>query len=477
MKRQLTLRVGISWALLTLGLAITLQARAQALPPVVADGLKAAGIPLDAASVYVQKIGTNEVAVAHQSDAVFNPASVMKLPTTLAALELLGPAHTFTTQVFVTAEPVKGKLEGDLYFKGGGDPKLTIERYWLLLKTLRERGLASLHGDVVIDRRAFASAPFDAARFDGEPLKAHNVGPDALLLNLKAVRFFFVPRDDRVLLYSEPALPGITIQNEVKLVSGGCGDWRERLTRSVQQKGDRITIQFRGNYAASCGEGAWNLSLFDADLYSQQLFRSVWTELGGFHKGGFRAGSVPADARLFATFQSPALADIVRDINKFSNNVMARQVFLALSAGEANGASTEASDRMIRAWLKARGIEAPEIVFENGSGLSRRERMSTRTTVAVLQQAWRSPVLGDFLASLPLVGSDGTMRKRLATDGGLGYAHIKGGTLNGVRAIAGYVLDRSGQRWAVAFTVNHPNAANLQAVQDGLLDWVYRGRG
>lgn len=456
----------VSWAVI---------GQANPLPDSILASLKAQGIPADAVAAYVQRVGTNHVLASHNADVAMNPASVMKLPTTLAALELLGPAHTYRTDVLVTGALVGGKLDGDLYFRGGGDPKLNYERFWLLLKHLRERGIRSIHGDVVIDRSAYVAAPHDPAKFDGEPLKAHNVGPDPLLINLKAVRFFFTPRDNAVHIYAEPALLGIRIQNDVKLSTGVCGDWRDKLTRTVEQHADVITIRFSGNYAQACNEGTWNMSLYDGNGYALQIFRALWIEAGGLHKGGVRAGRVPTDARLVYSFYSPPLSDIVRDVNKFSNNVMARQVFLSLSASEPQGASAEASERMIKAWLRSRGIDAAQMVFENGSGLSRRERMSAKNTVEVLQWAWKSPVLGDFLASLPLVGSDGTMRKRAATDGGLGYAHIKGGTLTGVRAIAGYVLDKNGQRWAVALIVNHSNAANLQSVQDAFLHWVWAG--
>jgi serine-type D-Ala-D-Ala carboxypeptidase/endopeptidase (penicillin-binding protein 4) len=466
------------WArVLTLLLAFN--SVAQGVPSPVAEGLRAAGIPLEAASIVVQRVGAGpgaDIVLSHQPDAPMNPASVMKLPTTLAALELLGPAYTFKTQISLKGTLVNGKLEGDVHVRAGGDPKLNHERLWLMMRALRDRGLRSIHGDIVIDRGVFALSAFDPAKFDGEPLKAHNVGPDAFLVNLKAVRFIFVPREERVHIHAEPALPGLRIENEVRLTTGGCGDWRERMTRSIEAKGESVRVTFRGGYPLACGEGAWNMSLLTPEGYTAQALRGMWTDVGGLHKGEIRSGAVPGDAQWFMTMQSPPLAEIVRDVNKYSNNVMARQLFLALSMEQPGKASIEASERVMRTWLTAKGIEAPEFVVENGSGLSRKERMSARTTVQILQAAWRSPVLGDFLASLPLMGSDGTMRKRAATDGALGYAHIKGGTINGVRSIAGYVLDRQGQRWAVAFHVNHPNAANLQAVQDALLQWVYSGR-
>jgi D-alanyl-D-alanine carboxypeptidase/D-alanyl-D-alanine-endopeptidase (penicillin-binding protein 4) len=208
------------------------------------------------------------------------------------------------------------------------------------------------------------------------------------------------------------------------------------------------------------------------------VFLQLWAELGGTLTGGVRDGTVPADARAVAVSPSPTLAEAVRDINKFSNNVMARQLFLTLGmeAGR-RPASADDADAAIRSWLDARGLGIPELVLENGSGLSRRERISAEGLGRVLQAAWRSSVMPELMASLPVTATDGTMRKRLKQNGVAGQAHIKTGSLEGVRSIAGYVLDKSGRRWIVVFFVNHAHAGAAQPAQDALLEWVYAGRG
>jgi D-alanyl-D-alanine carboxypeptidase/D-alanyl-D-alanine-endopeptidase (penicillin-binding protein 4) len=168
---------------------------------------------------------------------------------------------------------------------------------------------------------------------------------------------------------------------------------------------------------------------------------------------------------------------VVRDINKFSNNVMARQLFLTLGMESGKRpAAAEDADAAIRAWLDNRGIAIPELVLENGSGLSRRERISAEGLGHALQAAWKSAVMPELIASLPVTATDGTMKRRLKQNGVAGQAHIKTGSLEGVRAIAGYVLDRNGRRWTVVFFVNHASAAGAQAAQDALLEWVYAGK-
>ena len=174
--------------------------------------------------------------------------------------------------------------------------------------------------------------------------------------------------------------------------------------------------------------------------------------------------------------ESGPLAEIVRDINKFSNNVMARQLYLTLAA-ELGGAPARGENayHAIRRWLASKQISAPEFFMENGSGLSRAERMSAASLAALLQAAWTSPVMPEFIASLPVVAADGTMKKRLRGERVAGNAHIKTGLLNDARAIAGYVLDRRGRRHVVVMIVNHPKAPESQAALDALLAWVYEG--
>jgi len=172
--------------------------------------------------------------------------------------------------------------------------------------------------------------------------------------------------------------------------------------------------------------------------------------------------------------ESPALAQVVRDMNKFSNNVMARQLFLTLGAeGAGEPATPEKADRVIREWLAGKGLSVPELILENGSGLSRSERISARNLGLLLLSSFRSPVMPELIASLPLAAVDGTMKKRLSDADVAGQAHIKTGSLTGVRSIAGYVLDAQGRRLVVVSMVNHPNAGNAQAAQDALLAWIY----
>ncbi len=462
------------------GLAVFAKAETT-LPPAVAKALAAAQIPVSAVGVVVQDAGSSVARLEVNAGQAMNPASTMKLVTTLAALELLGPAYTWKTTAWSSAPLDNGVLAGDLVLRGGADPRLTFEQFWLLLRQVRARGVRQIAGDLVLDRGLIAAAEADS-HFDDKPLRPYNVGPDALLLNFKAVRLRLVPDTEKqaVLALPEPEPVNLDITNLIKLRAGngGCGDWKEGLRADLTQHANRWRLVLTGSYPAACGEKIWNHGLLPHPAYVYGVFEQLWRELGGSLKGDVRDGPVPADARQLAEIESPTLAEIVRDINKFSNNVMARQLFLTLGIESGRKpARTEDADAAVRGWLESRSLRFPELVLDNGSGLSRRERIAAGNLARLLAAAWQSPLMPEFIASLPLNAVDGTMKKRLNGNGITGRAHIKTGTLEGVKTIAGYVLDRNGRQQIVVFLVNHANAGAAQAAQDALLTWVYEAAG
>jgi D-alanyl-D-alanine carboxypeptidase/D-alanyl-D-alanine-endopeptidase (penicillin-binding protein 4) len=445
---------------------------ARELPRTVLDALAAAHVPPDAVGAVVEAAAGGAPLVAQRDSVPMNPASVMKLVTSYAALDLLGPAFTFRTDVLVSGELDNGVLDGDLVLRGGGDPELTYERLWQVAHQLRARGLREIRGDVIVDRRYFAPASYDTAAFDSEPRRAYNVPPDALLVNFGAIDFTFLPSEGAVRVVGEPDLPNVEITSRIHPVPGPCGAWRRGLKYEVVQNGLIGTVAFSGTYPAECGEKSWPLAIFDGARMRESMWRWVWSEAGGRFTGKVRDAATPPGARLFYRRESGPLADLLRDMNKFSNNVMARHIFLAFSAEHTGGAgTTAASAAIVREWLAAKGIPAAGLALENGSGLSRDERASADTLAALLRSAWASGAMPELAASLPIFAVDGTFGTRPA-DAAAGRAHVKGGTLTGVQSMAGYAVDRAGRWWIVVMMVNHPNANGAQPALDALLEWV-----
>jgi D-alanyl-D-alanine carboxypeptidase/D-alanyl-D-alanine-endopeptidase (penicillin-binding protein 4) len=440
------------------------------LPQPVLRALKTAGIPTSSVGAVVQEVSSGRSELVHEARDSMNPASVMKLVTTYSALELLGPAYRWKTEAYIDGN--------DVVLKGYGDPKLNLESFWMLLRALRGRGLRDIRGDLVLDRSYFG--PVADGRIDDDAFRPYNVAPDALLVNFKSLRFTFLPSDTGVRVFAEPALPGLELVNSLKLAEGGCPEgkaFRSLIQADFRSKPPRAS--FTGAYPLSCGEKELNVALYEPQEYVAAMVKQLWAAMGGTWAGVVRQGSASPAARLTYVHESEPLAEIVRDINKFSNNVMARQLYLTLAA-EMGGAPArpELALVAIRQLLVQRGIKAPELVMENGSGLSRLERASAATIAAVLQAAWKSAIMPEFVSSLPVVAADGTMKKRLLGAGVAGQAHIKTGLLQDARCIAGYVLDRHGQRHLVVMLINHPRAsAEGEPALNAMLEWVYEGAG
>lgn len=463
----------IAALLILLPLSVIAQPSAS-LPEPVARALTQAGIPESAVGVYVHEIGAAQPVIAVGADRALNPASSMKLVTTYAGLELLGPAYRWNTEILTGGMLAQDVLTGNLYLKGSGDPKITLEDFWLMLRSLRAHGVREIHGDLVLDSSLFAEEPHDPARFDDKPTQPYNTGSSAVLVNFKAIGLQFIPdpasRSVRIVV--EPPLPQVQVTNQLKLTDGACGDWYNRMRPAVQGDADAARYSFTGSYALSCGKQGYSASVLGHRQYVGALFTYLWRELGGTFTGTVRESATPPQARLLVTAPSESLAETVRDINKYSNNVMARQLYLTLGSNGIPATSASAL-AAIRNWLSVKNLEMPELVMENGSGLSRIERISARHLGELLRGAFNSPVMPELMASLPVAAVDGTMRRRLKNARIAGQAHIKTGSLSGVRSIAGYVLDAQGNRVVVVFLINHANAFNAQPAMDALLAWTH----
>ncbi len=457
-------------ALLT---ALATPAWSQPLPATIKEALKTAGVPESAIGIMVMEPGGRTL-LAHNADGAMNPASVMKLVTTTAALDILGPSFTWRTEMHAQGRlESTGRLEGDLVLKGSGDPRLTMETFWMLLRDVRARGVRDVSGDFVIDRTRFAIQELDPASFDGEPTRPYNVGPDAALVNFKAVRLTFVPdaQTRSVRIYPEPPLPELRIVNNLGVSDAPCDGWPEKPEADFATS----TFVFNGIYPLACGEKSKHFSLLPPLEYTRALFDHLWRGLGGTFSGRVREGSVATGSTPLASIESATLVELVRDINKNSNNVMARQLYLGLSAANGASATPQQSRAVIDQWLTSRSLPMPELVIENGAGLSRVERIAPRNLARLLAYAWQSPYGPELASSLPIAGVDGTLKRRF-NDGSAvsGRAHLKTGYLENVRAIAGYVHGSGGRTLVVVSIINHANSRNAPGVQEAVVEWAFR---
>jgi len=444
------------------------------------------GLDASQVSVYVRHVEADEPLLAVNPTTPRVPASVIKLLTTIAGLDLLGSTYRWQTDVYTVGEIRNGQLRGDLYLKGFADPYLSPEAFVGLLRTVRIKGVQHVSGDIVFDYGYLAPPEQARGDFDGAEGSAYNALPVALSVNRQVteVRLFADRAQQRVGVYTEPPLSGVVIANQAQLVEAPC---RARDHRPLVQFIEATetagpTLRIAGTFASACPEESVTELILTPEQHAAAAFDALWRELGGTVGGSLRLGTVPRGATLLHRALSPPLGIVIRDINKNSNNLMARTLFLTLGAQRAGAPGTlEKSRATIAAWLSARGFTFPSLFVDNGSGLSRQTRIAAGDLGTLLVWSWHQPWMPDLLSSMAIAGVDGTVRRRLRQEPVAGRAQLKTGTVRDASCIAGYVLDRNDQRWVVVVFVNAKEPGQQlgawrgHAVQHEILRWVYRG--
>lgn len=475
------------------GCAATRPTGLSELPGPVAEALQCARLPVEALGAVVEPLdaGAAHGALALQAERSMQPASIMKLVTSAVALEQLGPNHRGYTEL-LTAAPQQGeRLQGELWLRGGADPELGLPELWQLLAELRWQGVQEIAGDIVLDRSLFHPARMDIGLppFDEAPEFPYNMVPDALQLAGNLVTLELQSDALRVEARLMPPLAGVEIDNQLGLNERACrawdDDWRTPVAETLAD--GRVRLRLQGSYPRQCQQRR-ALQLFDRDQQAERQLRLVWESLGGRWSGRLRSGSTPADARRVARHEARPWGELIRPLNKQSDNVLARLLFLSLGvaerAAQATAQATPATepiatatlaDRAVRRWFAAHHIDSSGLVMDNGSGLSRSERISARQMAAVLRVALNGPLAPELMMSLPIAGVDGTMRNRLKSSPAAGRARLKTGYLRNVNSVAGVVPDRDGRPWVVVAMLNDEGAARGRPVLDALVDWVAEG--
>jgi D-alanyl-D-alanine carboxypeptidase/D-alanyl-D-alanine-endopeptidase (penicillin-binding protein 4) len=478
MLRPLALALLLAWS----------RAASAQLPPQVVQLMTASAIPEDAIGVLVLR--GDDMLVSHLAERPMQPASTMKLVTTLVGLEQLGPIFRGRTELRSAGVQAGDTLTGDLALRGGADADLTGEVLQNMLQALRNQGVRKIDGRLVLDRQLFNPARADLGQppFDESPDAYYNVVPDALLVNKNMLLLDMRSNGNRVQLNAQPPLDRVTIQSGMTLIDAPCARWEDgwKQPAVLHEAGGAIRILLQGTFPKNC-IASDSINVLDRQDYVDRLFRAIWKKLGGVFDGPTVDGATAPDARLLAEHVARALPEVVRDINKPSDNALARTLFLSLGSLEADafygshpmaggGPSALRADLVVRDWMRRHGIDDAGLVIENGSGLSRTEKISPAQMAGLLNAGLRSKWAPEFLASLPIVGVDGTMRRRLKDSPAAERARMKTGTLRNVTAVAGYVPDAKGQQCVVVAMINTERSteAKGRAVLDALVDWVAR---
>ena len=469
-----------AWVILVLFLPVTAAAEAE-LPSELAVAIKDADFTTDRIGLFIQGVEDRKPLVAFHADRFLNPASVIKLVTTAAALDMLGQGYRWSTEVMYTGNIEGHTLNGDLYIRGNGDPYLTPERFWRLLNRIYIVGIHRITGDVLIDNSYFEPGKVDYAAFDQQPYRTYNVGPNAVLVGFQATEFHLdidtTGTDPAVKITPFPQSPRLRIINQVKLVNGSCNAWKKRLSLETRNNAGMLEVVFSGNYALACKQRTLYRRVSEAQDHYQHFFLPLWNQIGGSVDGKITQGIVPADARRLLEESSISLAEAVRLVNKFSNNVMTRQILLSMGAQEFGPpGTTDKGIAAVNAWLVEHKLDHPDLQLDNGAGLSRDARISAGLLGELLLHVYKQAYMPEFIAALPVSGYDGTMAHRFNDTPLVGHAHIKTGLLDFVQSMAGYVTTATGKRYVVVLLHNDKRAHTRSAekLQNQLINWIYK---
>ena len=473
------------------------------LPKIIKNAIQNTKIPANAVGfnvISIDKSDQHYFKFSWNAQTPLNPASTMKVLTTAAGLDILGPQYRWKTNLYTNGSIEQESLNGDLIFQGFGDPKLVPEHMSQLVDEIRQLGIKNIQGNLIFDRSVYSPTVRQTAPNDGEITRTYNVAPDPLLYSFQTLSFQININNGEAEVTYTPKLIGLRITNKIELTKAPCTDWSKYLKIEIRKMNeDEWNASFIGKLSKHCGEIRWNSVSIDPNNFLKQGFLAAWGDAGGTWKPSIQAleGAVQANSKLLLSYQGTILADAVKDINKFSNNVMARQLFLTIGL-EKNGKPTTTNDstRIVQEWLKKSGLIFPELVLENGSGLSNIERISAQSMTNLLSFIIQSKNQEILINSLPIAGVDGTMKNRLLSilkkiwgpsnstnnfipDKNLptllqkSGAYMKTGTLQNVRSVAGYVVSKSGKVYAVSSMINHSNASmGGSAINDAVINWV-----
>lgn len=468
------------------------------LPESVSLLLRSANIPEDAMGAVVLRGSTT--VLSHGAERSMQPASTMKLVTTAVGLEQLGPIFRGRTELRTSADVINGVLKGDLILRGGADTDFNADVLAHMLQTLRNQGIVKIKGDLILDRQLFQPARPDIGTppFDESAEFRYNVIPDALLLNTNLIDINISATDRQLSLQMQPPLDNVSITSDMKLIKGNCARWEDgwRPPEYRRDASGKLQVILHGTFPQNCSK-ATSINVLDRNDYADRLFRATWKRLGGTITGAVREApftglpptAEPVGTRMLADHVARALPEVLRDINKTSDNTLARTLFLSLGSLQSDGwlgsrpvamaAPEDTANRarlVIQEWFQRHHIDTQGMLIDNGSGLSRTGRIAPAQMAGMLQAMQQSPWAPEFQSSLPIVALDGTMRKRLLNSPAAARARIKTGTLKNVVAIAGYVPDANNQLCVVVAMINSDlvGNGNGRAAVDALIEWVAR---
>ena len=414
----------------------------------------------------------NEVVFARDADKLLKPASNVKLLTTLAALKYLGPDYTFKTRFYVDGPVQNGILNGNLYVKGFGDPKLVSEQLWFIANTLKRAGFRRVLGRLVIDDTYFDEIRQIKNGAKNRGGRAYDALLGALSVNFNTTAIYVKPAQKAGLMPRvtvDPDNSYIRVSNKAVTVASG-QPMSLKVFRVPGKYDDAIVIE--GNIPMHMTERRYYRNISYPRQYAAALLRRFLKERGIIIKGGNQYRKAPPEVREILVYESRPLRTIVSDLNRMSNNFVAEQILKTMAA-ELKGSpgTTDKGLELLGNFLKEIGI-TNHYKLVNGSGLSPDNQMTAAQLTEILKYGYRNfNLFPEYVSSMGIVGVDGTVDFRLKNTVAQGRVRAKTGSLTGVATLSGYLNTLQNETLAFSFLMNDARRRNplMQHVQDQIL--------
>jgi len=431
-------------------------------------------------SVSVVALPSGEVVYARQTDKPLLPASVMKIITTSAALHYLSPEYRFKTEFLYRGERKENIIQGDLIIRGGGDPRLTTEQLWRITTTIKDSGINEITGNLVVDTHFFDEYDRAPAWGAKRSQRAYDAKLGALSLNFNTIAVHIRPGarlGSSLNVWLEPPTPYIQLHNTGK-TSKRRGKNTVSVSRSEKVPGI-LKIRVRGKLPINAQERVVLLNVNKPTRYASETFRMLLLKAGVKINGEIQIAFTPiSSAKKLDQHFSQTLSLTLKDLNTYSNNMTAEQVVKTIAAVRSGTPGSHAEGlRLMRDFLGLSGVNLQGVKLVDGSGLSRKNRMTTRAMTDLLTSMFSRFDIGpDFISSLRVMGAYGVSSRRLAKSPARGKVRAKTGSLKGVSTLAGYVESKNGTVFGYALFLNNNRCGGRGAdkVEDRIVSAIYK---
>ncbi len=423
----------------------------------------------------VISLATGEVLYEKDADKLYHPASTMKLITAATALVKLKPNYRFHTTLYVDSLE-DSHILGNMYLKGSGDPVFTNDDLEKMTEKLVETGVKDIQGDIVVDETYFDDVRKGKGwMWDDGPLGGYYSHLSALTINHNGVLVRISPGSkvgDSVHTHLQPPTRYMEVINEAITVAPS-----EKARLNIKRQGEPVAanvLTICGSMAMGSVEKIRRMDVVDPALYCGTLLKEMLAQRGVALQGNVRYGEVPEGLTEIANHISPPLSRILWEMNKPSDNLIAELLLKTIGA-EIKGTpgTAEKGLKVISEFLNEIGMDTGRYTFADGSGVSRYNLVTASMLTDLLLYMFRNfEVMPEYLASLPIGGVDGTLKRRMKGMASEGVLRAKTGTLRGVTALAGYTPTADGEILAFSILMSHYVSASnpRRALQDKIGD-------